>query len=79
VIGFAAETENLLASARAKLERKGCDWIVANEVGAEQGVFGDETNTVHLLTAGGCESWPTLAKREVAARLVGRIASRLAG
>lgn len=79
VVGFAAETEEVLANARAKLERKRCDWIVANEVGAESGVFGGEHNTVHLVTAGGCESWPTLTKDEVAARLVDRIAARLTG
>jgi phosphopantothenoylcysteine decarboxylase/phosphopantothenate--cysteine ligase len=74
VVGFAAETEGVLANARAKLERKGCDWVVANEVGAELGVFGGEYNTVHLVTAGGCESWPTLTKRQVAEGLVDRIA-----
>jgi len=79
VVGFAAETEEVLANARAKLEGKGCDWIVANEVGAGRGVFGGEHNTVHLVTAGGCESWPTLTKREVAARLVDRITAHLTG
>jgi phosphopantothenoylcysteine decarboxylase/phosphopantothenate--cysteine ligase len=60
VIGFAAETENLLDHARAKLKRKGCDWIVANDVSPESGVFGGAHNQVHLVTAGGVESWPPL-------------------
>ncbi len=78
VVGFAAETEGVLANARAKLERKGCDWVVANEVGADREVFGGEYNTVHLVTAEGCESWPTLTKREVAERLVDRIVDWIA-
>jgi len=76
VVGFAAETENVLGNARAKREQKGCDWIVANEVGPDGGVFGGEHNTVHLITSEGSESWPTLTKREVAERLVERIAAR---
>jgi phosphopantothenoylcysteine decarboxylase/phosphopantothenate--cysteine ligase len=78
VIGFAAETENVVEQARAKLERKRCDWIVANDVSAPAGVFGGDRNTVHLVTAQGVESWPTLAKEEVAAALVQRIATALA-
>jgi phosphopantothenoylcysteine decarboxylase / phosphopantothenate---cysteine ligase len=79
VIGFAAETENLLAHARAKLARKGCDWIVANDVSPETGVFGGAHNQVHLVTATGVESWPPLSKEAVADGLVRRIATELAG
>jgi phosphopantothenoylcysteine decarboxylase/phosphopantothenate--cysteine ligase len=75
VIGFAAETENLLAHARAKLKSKGCDWIVANDVSPETGVFGGAHNQVHLVTASGVESWPPLSKEAVADGLVRRIAA----
>jgi phosphopantothenoylcysteine decarboxylase / phosphopantothenate---cysteine ligase len=78
VIGFAAETENLLDHARAKLKRKGCDWIVANDVSPESGVFGGAHNQVHLVTAGGVESWPPLSKEAVALGLVRKIAAELA-
>ncbi|MBV8963680.1 MAG: bifunctional phosphopantothenoylcysteine decarboxylase/phosphopantothenate synthase, partial [Hyphomicrobiales bacterium] len=77
VIGFAAETEEMLAHARQKLERKGCDMIVANDVGGEAGVMGGERNTVHLVTRDGVEDWPTLDKTEVAHRLVERLAALL--
>ena len=79
VIGFAAETENLLDHARAKLKRKGCDWIVANDVSPENSVFGGAYNQVHLVTANGVESWPPLSKEAVADGLVRRIAAELAG
>ncbi|MFY9839287.1 MAG: bifunctional phosphopantothenoylcysteine decarboxylase/phosphopantothenate--cysteine ligase CoaBC [Xanthobacteraceae bacterium] len=79
VIGFAAETEDVVASARAKLARKGCDWIVANDVSPESGVMGGDTNTVHLVTASGVEAWPRQAKDDVARRLVERIAAALDG
>jgi phosphopantothenoylcysteine decarboxylase / phosphopantothenate---cysteine ligase len=76
VIGFAAETAELVANARRKLAAKGCDWIVANDVSREQGTFGGVFNTVHLIRSGGDpETWPRLAKAEVAARLVARIAA----
>jgi phosphopantothenoylcysteine decarboxylase/phosphopantothenate--cysteine ligase len=78
VIGFAAETEQVVANARAKRERKGCDWIVANDVTPATGIMGGDRNTVHLITADGVESWPDEAKDEVAARLVARIATALA-
>jgi phosphopantothenoylcysteine decarboxylase/phosphopantothenate--cysteine ligase len=78
VIGFAAETDELLAHAKAKLERKGCDWIVANDVSADSGVMGGDRNTVHILTADGVEHWPPQSKSEVARGLVARIASTLA-
>ena len=74
VVGFAAETENLVANAIDKRQRKGCDWIVANDVSPAVGTFGGERNTVHLISASGVENWPTLAKGEVAMRLAGRIA-----
>jgi len=80
VIGFAAETDDVLANARRKLASKGCDWIVANDVSPEQDVFGGVTNTVLLIRSDGePERWPTLAKTEVAARLVARIVAHLQG
>jgi phosphopantothenoylcysteine decarboxylase/phosphopantothenate--cysteine ligase len=77
VIGFAAETEQVIANARAKRERKGCDWIVANDVSPTTGIMGGDRNTVHLVTGDGVESWPDQAKDEVAAHLVARIATAL--
>ena len=74
VIGFAAETENVVPYARAKRAKKGCDWIVANDVSPETGVMGGEDNTVILVSEGGEETWPKLPKTEVAARLAARIA-----
>jgi phosphopantothenoylcysteine decarboxylase / phosphopantothenate---cysteine ligase len=79
VIGFAAETDHLIEHAKAKLARKGCDWILANDVSAESGVMGGERNTVHLVTAQGVESWPPQSKEDVARALVARIAEALAG
>jgi len=73
VVGFAAETENVIAYAQAKLARKGCDLIVANDVGGT-GVMGGDANTVHLVTRDNVESWPTLAKQEVAERLIAHLA-----
>jgi phosphopantothenoylcysteine decarboxylase/phosphopantothenate--cysteine ligase len=75
LIGFAAETEKVVEHARAKLDRKGCDWIVANDVSGD--VMGGESNQVHLVTADGVESWERLSKREVAQRLARRIAEKL--
>ncbi len=77
VVGFAAETESLIANAQAKLAAKGCDWMVANDVSGD--VMGGDHNTVHLITKGGVESWPTLSKEAVAARLAERIAQHFAG
>jgi len=79
VIGFAAETERIIEHAKAKLARKGCDWIVANDVSATSGVMGGDRNTVHLVTAQGVESWPPQSKEQVAHALVTRIADALAG
>jgi len=74
VVGFAAETENLIEAAKLKRAKKNCDWIVANDVSPGSGTFGGDSNTVHLVTAEGVESWPTLRKRAVAERLAERIA-----
>jgi phosphopantothenoylcysteine decarboxylase/phosphopantothenate--cysteine ligase len=79
VVGFAAETENVIPNAKAKLARKGCDWIVANDVSPETGIMGGEINSVHLVTADGVESWPLQSKEEVGRALVSRIATALAG
>jgi phosphopantothenoylcysteine decarboxylase / phosphopantothenate---cysteine ligase len=78
VIGFAAETENVIEHARKKLKSKGADWIVANDVRPETSVMGGERNAVHLVSAAGVESWPEMAKPEVAQRLVARAAEHLA-
>jgi phosphopantothenoylcysteine decarboxylase / phosphopantothenate---cysteine ligase len=78
VIGFAAETENVVANAVAKRQRKGCDWILANDVSPSTGTFGGDRNTIHLVDADGVETWPVMTKQEVAARLADRIASTLA-
>ncbi|MBO9711508.1 bifunctional phosphopantothenoylcysteine decarboxylase/phosphopantothenate--cysteine ligase CoaBC [Sphingomonas sp.] len=77
VVGFAAETNDVLTHATAKRSRKGADWIVANDVSGD--VMGGEANTVHLVTAEGVESWETLPKEQVAERLAARIAEALAG
>jgi len=79
VVGFAAETENVIENAKAKLARKGCDWIIANDVSPETGIMGGETNSVHLVTADGVETWPSQSKDEVARALVARIADALTG
>src|SRR5690606_739284 len=78
VIGFAAETENVVEQAKKKRKAKGCDWIVANDVSAEGGAMGGDRNTVHLITARTVESWPAMDKTEVARRLVERAAEHLA-
>ena len=77
IVGFAAETEHLIEHARAKLRRKKCDLIVANDVAEGSGTFGGDSNTVHLVTESAVESWPQMSKKEVAARLVARLASML--
>jgi phosphopantothenoylcysteine decarboxylase / phosphopantothenate---cysteine ligase len=78
VVGFAAETETVLKHARAKRLRKGCDWIVANDVSPETGTFGGDENTVHLVTESGAEDWPRMGKDAVAERLAARIAAHFA-
>jgi phosphopantothenoylcysteine decarboxylase/phosphopantothenate--cysteine ligase len=77
VVGFAAETENLLDNARAKLKKKGCDLIVANDVSKERGVFGGDENTVQLVSASGVESWGLMSKQDVAQRLMKQLAGQL--
>ncbi|MFN8831771.1 MAG: bifunctional phosphopantothenoylcysteine decarboxylase/phosphopantothenate--cysteine ligase CoaBC [Labrys sp. (in: a-proteobacteria)] len=79
VIGFAAETENVIDHARAKLARKGCDLIVANDVSPQTGVMGGDRNRVHLVSAAGVETWPDMAKDEVARALIGRIGALASG
>ena len=78
VIGFAAETERVVEHAKQKLKRKGCDWILANDVSAESGVMGGDLNSIHLVSADGVESWPTQTKDEVAHMLIARIATTIA-
>ncbi len=84
VIGFAAETENLLDNARRKLARKRCDWIVANDVSPATGIMGGDSNTVNLLMRGASfedapsiEPWPAMPKNDVAATLIARIVRHL--
>jgi phosphopantothenoylcysteine decarboxylase / phosphopantothenate---cysteine ligase len=72
IIGFAAETENLIENARRKLQVKNCDLVVANDVSPASGTFGGAANAVHLVTSGAVESWPKMSKQEVAARLIAR-------
>ncbi|HTT98138.1 MAG TPA: bifunctional phosphopantothenoylcysteine decarboxylase/phosphopantothenate--cysteine ligase CoaBC [Rhizomicrobium sp.] len=79
VIGFAAETDNVIQHAQDKRARKGCDWIVANDVSPGTGIMGGEKNTVHLITANKTEDWPEMDKKDVGARLAARIAETLKG
>jgi phosphopantothenoylcysteine decarboxylase/phosphopantothenate--cysteine ligase len=74
VIGFAAETENIVKNAHAKLTRKNCDWVLANDVSSETDTFGGAHNTVHLVSAAGVEDWPRMTKEEVGEKLANRIA-----
>jgi len=77
VVGFAAETERIAEHAREKLKKKGCDIIVANDVSSKSGVFGGDSNTVHLITAAGVESWSPMSKDDVALRLMERLADMM--
>lgn len=77
VVGFAAETDDLMTNAQDKLRRKNADWIVANDVSSETGNMGGMENEVHLITAAGVEDWPRMEKQEVARRLAARIAEAL--
>ena len=77
VVGFAAETDDLMANAQSKLKRKNADWIVANDVSPHTGIMGGAENAVHIVTAAGIETWPRLAKDDVARRLARRIAEAL--
>ncbi len=78
VIGFAAETEHLTENASAKRQRKGCDWIVANDVSPATGIMGGAENAVLLITGDGAEAWPRMGKEEVAGKLAERIAAHFA-
>jgi phosphopantothenoylcysteine decarboxylase/phosphopantothenate--cysteine ligase len=77
VVGFAAETDDVERNATEKRARKGCDWIVANDVSPGTGIMGGTENAVTLITAAGAETWPRLAKDETARRLATRIAEAL--
>jgi phosphopantothenoylcysteine decarboxylase/phosphopantothenate--cysteine ligase len=79
VIGFAAETENVAANAKEKLAKKGCDWILANDVSPQTGIMGGDRNTIQLVTPAGIEPWPPQTKEDVAAMLIARIADELDG
>jgi phosphopantothenoylcysteine decarboxylase/phosphopantothenate--cysteine ligase len=74
VVGFAAETADVIANAQAKLARKGADFIVANDVSPDTGIMGGDRNRVRIVSKDGVEDWPDLSKDEVAARLAARIA-----
>ncbi len=78
VIGFAAETEQLVENAKTKLRRKGCDFIIANSVAEGTTTFGGESNEVHIVSVDGVESWPSMSKAAVAERIVARLATELA-
>jgi len=78
VVGFAAETNDVEAYAKAKLARKGCDWIVANDVSPATGIMGGSENAVTLITEDATEDWPRMSKDAVATRLAARIAAALA-
>jgi phosphopantothenoylcysteine decarboxylase/phosphopantothenate--cysteine ligase len=79
VVGFAAETNDVIANATAKRLRKGCDWIIANDVSPETGIMGGTENAVTLISDDGAETWPRMGKDEVAAKLAARIALVLVG
>ena len=79
VIGFAAETDDVIENATAKRARKGCDWIVANDVSPETGIMGGSENQVILVTEQGADQWPRLSKGDVAAKLADRIADQILG
>tara|TARA_R110000764_G_scaffold191405_2_gene276636 strand:+ start:3208 stop:4401 length:1194 start_codon:yes stop_codon:yes gene_type:complete len=77
IVGFAAETNDVIAHATAKRKRKGCDWIVANDVSPETGIMGGSENAVHLISDAGVEDWPRMGKAAVAQKLAARIAAAL--
>ena len=77
VVGFAAETQDLIANAQAKLKRKSADFIVANDVSAEGGAMGGDRNRVRIVSKSGVDEWPEMSKAEVATRLANLIAERL--
>ena len=77
VVGFAAETENVIANAKSKLARKGCDWIIANDVSPQTGIMGGDRNAVALVSAKGVENWPSQSKEDVARTLIARIVENI--
>jgi phosphopantothenoylcysteine decarboxylase/phosphopantothenate--cysteine ligase len=77
VVGFAAETQTVVEHAQAKLKKKKCDLIIANDVSAQSGVMGGDENTVHLVSKAGVDHWPRMAKSAVAQRLVEHLAKLL--
>ena len=77
VIGFAAETLDVLAHAKKKLKSKGADWIVANDVSPSTGIMGGDNNAIHLITGAGVESWPEMSKADVARKIIERAAEHL--
>jgi phosphopantothenoylcysteine decarboxylase/phosphopantothenate--cysteine ligase len=79
VIGFAAETDDVIANAKSKLTKKNADWIVANDVSPHTGIMGGDRNTIHIISKDGVENWPEMDKREVGTRLAARIAQALKG
>ena len=79
VVGFAAETNDMIDNATAKRKRKGCDWIVANDVSPETGIMGGAENAVTLISDDGAEDWPRMGKDAVARKLAARIAEALEG
>ena len=78
MIGFAAETENVVANAKAKLAGKGCDWILANDVSSRTGIMGGDRNTITFVTDTSAENWPAQSKDGVARMLIERIAKEIA-
>ncbi|MEO0980316.1 MAG: bifunctional phosphopantothenoylcysteine decarboxylase/phosphopantothenate--cysteine ligase CoaBC [Pseudomonadota bacterium] len=79
LIGFAAETQNLVDNARAKLDRKNADWIIANDVSPGTGIMGGDANTVRLVSRSGIEDWPEMKKADVAHRIIERAAQEISG
>jgi phosphopantothenoylcysteine decarboxylase/phosphopantothenate--cysteine ligase len=77
VIGFAAETDDVIANATAKRVRKGCDWIVANDVSPATGIMGGSENQVTLITEQGADTWPRMTKDDTARALAARIADAM--
>ena len=77
VVGFAAETDNIIAHATKKRTLKGCDWILANDISNRNNTFGSEDNTINLITADGVENWPKMTKPQVAEKLALRIADAI--
>ncbi|MEQ9674997.1 MAG: phosphopantothenoylcysteine decarboxylase, partial [Roseovarius indicus] len=77
VAGFAAETDDVIENATSKRQRKGCDWILANDVSPATGIMGGQENAVTLITAEGAEEWPRMTKAQVADRLAQKVADAL--